>query len=302
MTPNDYSKTDSRLRRPEYQLHHLCIYETAPRDAMWTWLRWYHAIPAYYWEGTQDMHHTGEGGVDYTFLACGGPFQLQLEAPPYQFEYERSWFAEHGSGINHVCWIVPDAWATVGQLQSHGAAVAMEYEEFGDTYKGFVAIDPEGRWVEVMEYTGGFKTPDVEFRPVGHRRLASLGVVQLCADLDAMVAWYTSVLGLRVLLDRRSDGDGCVYLVDHTYDGRQCVNVLATPRHDAEHSLMDRHGPCISSVLYHCDDVAAAWRDALSAGFAEVQAPRTDERLGVTAGLVREPAGNLVEIRERLTA
>ena len=56
---------------PTYQLHHLCIYEKNPRDAMWNWLKWYHAIPAYYWEGYADMHHTGEGGVDYTFLACG---------------------------------------------------------------------------------------------------------------------------------------------------------------------------------------------------------------------------------------
>ncbi|MYJ83498.1 MAG: hypothetical protein F4033_04790, partial [Acidimicrobiaceae bacterium] len=56
---------------PTYQLHHLCIFEKQPRDAMWNWLRWYHAIPAYYWEGIPDLHHTGEGGVDYTFLACG---------------------------------------------------------------------------------------------------------------------------------------------------------------------------------------------------------------------------------------
>ena len=62
---------------PTYQLHHLCIFEKQPRDAMWNWLRWYHAIPAYYWEGIPDLHHTGEGGVDYTFLACGAPFQMR---------------------------------------------------------------------------------------------------------------------------------------------------------------------------------------------------------------------------------
>ena len=69
------------MSTPTYQLHHLCIFEKQPRDAMWNWLRWYHAIPAYYWEGLPDLHHTGEGGVDYTFLACGGPFQMQMEAP-----------------------------------------------------------------------------------------------------------------------------------------------------------------------------------------------------------------------------
>lgn len=97
------------MPQPSYQLHHLCIFERQPRDAMWNWLRWYHAIPAYYWEGLPDLHHTGEGGVDYTFLACGGPFQMQMEAPPYQFEYERNWFEQHDSAINHICWIVPSA-------------------------------------------------------------------------------------------------------------------------------------------------------------------------------------------------
>ncbi len=290
------------MTQPTYQLHHLCIFEKQPRDAMWNWLRWYHAIPAYYWEGVADLHHTDEGGVDYTFLACGGPFQLQMEAPPYQFEYERNWFAQHDSGINHICWIVPSAYDTVDHLQSNGATVAMPYEEFGDTYHGFVAIDPEGRWVEIMSYPGEFKTPDVEFRPVGHPGLQALGVVQLCRDLDSQVEWYTDVLGQRIILDARSGNDGLVYLADHTYEGRQCVNVLATPSTEAEHGLMERHGPVISTVLYQAGDVDAAWRDAVAAGFGEVAAPAHDDRIGARTGYLREPSGNLVQVRERLAA
>ncbi len=287
------------MQAPAYQLHHLCIYERQPRDAMWNWLRWYHAIPAYYWEGYADMHHTGEGGVDYTFLACGGPFQMQLEAPPYQFEYERKWFAEHGSGINHICWIVPNALETVDHLRSAGATVAMLYEEFGGTYNGFVAIDTEGRWVEIMEYVGSFKTPDVEFRPVGHVGLQTLGVVQLCQDLDTQVDWHCEVLGQRIVHDARSDNDGVVYLADHTYDDRQCVSVLATPALDAEHALMDRHGPVISSVLYQAADVTQAYADAVAAGFEEISAPAHDDRIGGVTGCLREPSGNLVQVRER---
>ncbi len=287
---------------PTYQLHHLCIFEKQPRDAMWNWLRWYHAIPAYYWEGIPDLHHTGEGGVDYTFLACGAPFQMQLESPPYQFEYERNWFAEHDSGINHICWIVPSAFDTVDHLQSNGAEVAMPYEEFGDTYHGFVAIDLEGRWVEIMSYPSEFKTPDVEFRPVGHPGLQTLGVVQLCRDLDGQVEWYTDVLGQRIILDARSANDGLVYLADHTYEGRQCVNVLATPSTEAEHALMERHGPVISTILYQAGDVDAAWRDAVAAGFGEVAAPAHDDRIGARTGYLREPSGNLVQVRERLAA
>ena len=287
---------------PTYQLHHLCIYEKQPRDAMWNWMKWYHAIPAFYWEGSADMHHTDEGGVDYTFLACGGPFQMQLETGPYQFEYERQWFADHGSGINHVCWIVPNAFDTIEHLTSNGATVAMPYEQFGDSYNGFVAIDPEGRWIEIMEYVGDFKTPDVEFRPVGQRGLQTLGVVQLCNDLDGQIEWYRDVLGQKIIHDARSNGDGLVYLADNTSDGRQCVNVMATPSTDAERALMDRHGPVISSVLYQAVDVEGAWRDAIAAGFEPLDAPARDDRIGCTTGYLREPSGNIVQIRERLAA
>jgi len=178
----------------------------------------------------------------------------------------------------------------------------MPYEEFGGTYNGFVAIDPEGRWVEIMEYVGGFKTPDVEFHPVGHVGLQTLGHVQLCRDLDSQVEWYTEVMGQRIILDARSDNDGLVYLADDTYGERQCVTVLATPATGAERILMDRHGPCISTILYQAADVEQAWRDAVAAGFEEVSAPTHDARIGGATGYVREPSGNLVQIRERLAA
>ena len=187
-------------------------------------------------------------------------------------------------------------------LQSNGATVAMPFEEFGDTYHGFVAIDPEGRWVEIMSYVGEFKTPDVEFRPVGHPGLQTLGVVQLCRDLNSQVEWYTDVLGQRIILDARSDNDGLVYLAGHSYEGRQCVNVLATPSTDAEQAMMDHHGPVISTVLYQAGDVEAAWSDAVAAGFAEVAAPAHDDRIGGLTGYLREPSGNLVQVRERLAA
>jgi 4-hydroxyphenylpyruvate dioxygenase-like putative hemolysin len=286
----------------DYQLHHLCIYEKNPRIAMWNWLKWYHAIPAFYWTGMDGFHHTDEGHVDYTFLACGAPFQLQLESPPFQFEYERNWFETHDSGINHVCWIVEDAYSTIEPLTSAGATVAMDYEEFEGVYNGFVAIDPEGRWVEIMSYVEDFKTPDMEFRPVGARGLQTLGAVQQCRDLNAMVDWYTDVLGQRILLDRRSDNTGLVYLIDSTFESRECVNVLATPNHDAEHELVDQHGPCISTALYQATDVQGAFDDALACGFEPVSAPRFDEFSGALACIIREPSGNLVQVRSPLAA
>ena len=121
-------------------------------------------------------------------------------------------------------------------------------------------------------------------------------------DLDSQVEWYTQVLGQRIIHDARSDNDGLVYLADHTYTERQCTTVLATPSTDAERTLLDRHGPCISTILYQAANVDQAWRDALAAGFEEISAPAHDSRIGCVTGYVREPSGNLVQIRERLAA
>jgi len=287
-------------RELDYRLHHLCIYDDKPRENMWPYLRWHHGITNYFSGAV--FHVTGEGHSDYTFLGCGGrAYQVQIEAPPFQFEYERNWWADHGRGYNHICWITSDARASMEQLLANGATEVMPFEEF-PTYDGFVVHDPEGRWVEIMEYVGGFKTPDVEFRPVGHVELQTLGVVQLCLDLDSQVDWYVDVMGQRILHDARSDNDGLVYLADHTYDRRQCVTVLATPANDAERELMERHGPAISSILYQAGDVDLAWRDGAAAGFEEVAPPAHDDRIGCTTGYLREPSGNIVQIRERLLA
>ena len=134
-----------------YRLHHLCIYDDKPRENMWPYLRWHHGITNYFSGAV--FHVTGEGHSDYTFLGCGGrAYQVQIEAPPFQFEYERNWWADHGRGYNHICWITSDARASMEQLLANGATEVMPFEEF-PTYDGFVVHDPEGRWVEIMEYT-----------------------------------------------------------------------------------------------------------------------------------------------------
>ena len=135
----------------DYRLHHLCIYDDKPRDSMWPYLRWHHGITNYFSGAV--FHVTGEGHSDYTFLGCGGrAYQVQIEAPPFQFEYERNWWRDHQRGYNHICWITSDARASMEQLLANGATEVMPFEEF-PTYDGFVVHDPEGRWIEIMEYT-----------------------------------------------------------------------------------------------------------------------------------------------------
>jgi 4-hydroxyphenylpyruvate dioxygenase-like putative hemolysin len=281
-----------------YWLHHLCIYDEHPREHMWTWLKWYHAIPQYYWGG-EEFHLTDEGHVDYTFLACGSAFQIQLESPPFQFAYEREWHADHGSGINHICWIVPNAKATVDYLMSNGCTTRMEYEEFG-VYRGYVCADPEGRWIEIMDYIGDFKTPDVEFRPFGIPGLQLFGATQLTENLVEMTKWYERVLGLHPIhggADR-----GIVFLADERHSSeRNIAMILAEPQNDDERALFDRHGPVISGANYQAKDLERAFADAAAAGFEQVAGLTIDDRTGLNTSVLREPSGNLVYLREMLS-
>jgi catechol 2,3-dioxygenase-like lactoylglutathione lyase family enzyme len=271
----------------DYWLHHLCIYDEHPREHMWTWLKWYHAIPQYYWGG-EEFHLTDEGHVDYTFLACGSGFQIQMESPPFQFTYEQEWHAAHGSGVNHICWIVPDAKATVDYLMGHGCSTRMEYEEFG-VYRGYVCADPEGRWIEIMDYIGDFKTPDVEFRPVGIPGLQLFGVTQLTDNLGEMSEWYQRVLGLHPL--HGTPDDGVVFLADskHSAD-RNIAMIMATPATRAERSLMDEHGPCIGGANYQAVDLERADADAVAAGFERLSELEVDPRTGLRTSMFREPS------------
>ncbi len=112
---------------------------------MWPYLKWHHGITGYFTGDT--FHIADEGHADYTFLGCGGrAFQIQLEAPPYQFKYEQDWYAKHGNGYNHICWIVSDARKAFEQLQADGATVMQEFQPF-PPYGGMVMADPEGRWI-----------------------------------------------------------------------------------------------------------------------------------------------------------
>jgi catechol 2,3-dioxygenase-like lactoylglutathione lyase family enzyme len=280
-----------------FALHHLCIFDEDPRENVWTWLKWNHAIPQYYWGG-EELHVTDEGHVDYTFLACGSPFQIQLEQPPYQFEYERSWYEEHGSGINHVCWLVGDAKAASEHLLASGCETRMEFTDFG-VYRGFVAADPEGRWIEIMEYLDGFKTPDVEFRPIGFSGLQLFGPTQFTEDVGGMSAWYQRVLGLHEV--RGSAESGIVFLADGSRsEERNIAMILAEPVTDVERAYVERHGFAIGGVNVQAVDVDRADQDAEAAGFERLAPLEVDERTSLRTSVFREPSGNLVYLRERL--
>ncbi|KPJ81336.1 MAG: glyoxalase [Gammaproteobacteria bacterium SG8_30] len=284
----------------DYTLHHLCIYDDKPRESIWPYLRWHHGITNFFSGAV--FHVTGEGHSDYTFMGCGGrSFQIQIEAPPFQFEYERSWYATHGNAYNHICWVTSDARASHDQLLANGAELVMPFEEF-PTYDGFVVKDPEGRWVEIMEYTHDtFRVQEFTHAPSGECGLEMIGAHELCRDLGAMVDWYTRVMGMQVI---RSYGDGddrVVFLSDRLYDPerRNTVFVLSQARTAAEKDGVAQHGPHIASILYQAQDVKRAWDDALWAGMQAIAEPAKDPVTGALTGYLREPVGNMITLRER---
>ena len=219
----------------DYRLHHLCIYDDKPRDNMWPYLRWHHGMTNYF--SGNVFHVTGEGHSDYTFLGCGGrAYQIQIEAPPFQFEYERNWWADHGRGYNHICWITSDARASMEQLLANGATEVMPFEEF-PTYDGFVVHDPEGRWIEIMEYTDeNFRVQEFTNAPSGECGLQMVGNSEVCADVPGMKSWYENIMGMRVIDEFKSNGYHEVVMTDKDYDDveRRSLFVLHNARHDFE--------------------------------------------------------------------
>jgi len=285
----------------DYRLHHLCIYDDKPRENIWPYLRWHHGITNYFSGAV--FHVTGEGHSDYTFLGCGGSaYQVQIEAPPFQFEYERNWWADHGRGFNHICWLTSDARASMEQLLANGATEVMPFEEF-PTYDGFVVHDPEGRWIEIMEYTDDtFRVQEFTNAPSGECGLQMVGNAELCADVDKMTEWYTTIMGMQVLQEYRKNGYREVVLSDKDYDAdeRRSLFVLHGARHDFERSHLDQHGPYISSIIYQAKNVKRAWEDALWAGMKAVREPERDALTGVVTGFLAEPCGgNVLTLTEQ---
>ncbi len=92
------------------------------------------------------------------------------------------------------------------QLLANGATEVMPFEKF-PTYDGFVVHDPEGRWIEIMEYTDDtFRVQEFTNAPSGECGLQMVGNSELCADVDAMKEWYQEVMGMRVLEEFRANG------------------------------------------------------------------------------------------------
>ena len=290
-------------RELDYTIHHLCIYDKDPRNHMWPYLRWHHGITGYFTGDT--FHIKDEGHADYTFLGCGGrAFQIQLEAPPYQFKYEQEWYKRHGNAYNHICWITNDARASYEQLQAAGATVVMEFEHF-PTYDGFVVADPEGRWVEIMEYTHPvFRVQEFTNQPAGECGLRMIGFEETVLDLDAMTRWYTEALDLHQMFAAKDGPGGVVYLSDRHFDAdsRNTVMALATPCTEAERARLEERGPYISAIIYQARDVKKAYEDALWAGMEEVSPPDRDPLTGVFTARIQEPSGNEIVLRETFAA
>ena len=284
----------------DYRIHHLCIYDDKPRDNMWPYLRWHHGITNYFSGAV--FHVTGEGHSDYTFMGCGGnAYQIQIEAPPFQFEYERNWWADHGRGYNHICFLTSNARASMDQLLANGATAVMPFEEF-PTYDGFVVKDPEDRWIEIMEYTDkNFRVQEFTHAPSGECGLEMIGNAEVCKDVDRMVEWYRRVMDLRVLKEYRDGDDAVVYMSDGDYDpeARNTLFILTNARLTHEKTHYQDHGPYISAIVYQAKDVQRAYQDALWAGMESLSEPAVDPLTGALTAYLREPCGgNAILLRE----
>lgn len=291
------------MKKPTYYIEHLCIYDTDPRGTMWNFLKWAHCVPQYYWGEDVLISEDENVASDYTFIGCGSKFTIQLEAPMprLQFAYEREWFDTHPRGINHVCYIVDNAMDSYNQLKAAGCEFAQHYCEF-PPYNGFVAKDPEGTWIEIMEYKMPdiFKVPYIEQRIHSFEKLRMFGPTILVKDLEAQEKFYHDVMGFKTAFKNVEDNKGIIYLIDERYDeaSNNIALQLKTPSIDAEKDLFEKYGPYISTISYLSGDVEFAYERAIRAEFEPISAPAVDPLTGALTAWIREPNGNIIEVRE----
>ena len=184
--------------------------------------------------------------------------------------------------------------------QENGAIVMQEYQPF-PTYDGFVMSDPEGRWIEIMEYTHpNFRVQEFTNQPAGECGLRMIGFIEIVRDLQAMTDWYQRALDLRVLNSNGNGAGGSVELVDKYYDAgeRNTVMILSDASTDEEKASLARTGPYISAILYEALDLDRAVEDAEWAGMEVVSEISADEHSGGRMARLREPSGNLIHLRE----
>jgi 4-hydroxyphenylpyruvate dioxygenase-like putative hemolysin len=186
-------------------------------------------------------------------------------------------------------------------LLANGATEVMPFEEF-PTYDGFVVHDPEGRWIEIMEYTDDtFRVQEFTHAPSGECGLEMVGNVEVCRDVQAMSDWYQQVMDLRVLEEFRDGDDHVVVMSDRDYDpvARRTLFILQNARHDHEREHMAQHGPYIAAIIYQARNVQRAWEDALWAGMQPLQEPAPDPLTGLSTAYLREPCGgNVIMLTE----
>jgi hypothetical protein len=116
-----------------------------------------------------------------------------------------------------------------------------------------------------------------------------------------MADWYRDNLGMRtvhlapnkdlaILGDPESVGDRPVWLT------------MATPSTPLEMAVFKRHGYSIAGLTYQALDVAGAYEDGIASGLVGAAEPAMDPRTGLLTAHLREPNGNLLEIRAALAA
>jgi catechol 2,3-dioxygenase-like lactoylglutathione lyase family enzyme len=128
--------------------------------------------------------------------------------------------------------------------------------------------------------------------------------VVLCKDLGAQEKFYQEVLGFKTAFKNVRDNHGVIYMIDKRYnvDNNNIALQLKTPCIAPEKKFFEKYGPYISTISYLSGDVEFAYKRALRADFESISAPAPDELTGAMTAWLREPNGNLIEIREEWKA
>jgi lactoylglutathione lyase len=110
------------------------------------------------------------------------------------------------------------------------------------------------------------------------------------ADLDRSAEFYTRGLGLQEK-GKYDLGHMHEVLVGNEGDAVSILLIKYTARSEAPDL-----GTGYEKIVLVCDDVAAAYEQAMAEGATAELEPRTIEQMGLTVAMVRDPDGYLIEL------
>jgi catechol 2,3-dioxygenase-like lactoylglutathione lyase family enzyme len=261
-----------------------------------------HDCEAYYARnfGMHVVKPAGESPEEeYSFLADNagsGGAPLEIIGEPWE-KREHEFHQRHGSGVDHVAFIVEDTDLAVRDLQAAGVHFHIPPYDFLETRIAWCK-DPSGVDVEIMQAMDADR--DLEANPRGAIRAAQFnhaGILTGSRNMAAATeAFYRDHFDMRVIHrgDPSNPALDWVYLEDASGENPFWLEVVGPALWEEEKRFLEQHGPGLDHLCFVVGDVDAHYR-WLAASGAQLESEIIDYD-GSRMFYLRGPAGTSIQV------